>query len=260
MDTGLGRGLRLLEQLALSDRPLGVSELALSLGLGKSTVHRQLGTLVAMGFASQVPVSGAYVLTTRIWELGSHVIGRMDLVKLARPAMLRLSERTGATVHLAILHDTDIIYIDKIDGAHPLRAHTRVGARAPAWAVATGKAILAHLPPERLEDFRDILRPFTPATRLSLDALQADFARVRAQGCCVIERSEWRQGVVSCAAVLLGRRGEPVAAIGISGPDTRFSPADLLRAAEPVQEAARVISAALGYQSGGIEPAGIAAF
>src|SRR4051794_31001478 len=97
------------------------------------------------GYVRQVPVFSTYELTTKIWELGSLAIRRMGLLKIARPAMIRLAEQTTETVHLSILDDTEIVYVDKIDSAHHIRAHTSVGSRAPAWAVATGKAMLAQM-------------------------------------------------------------------------------------------------------------------
>lgn len=247
MDKAFTKGLRLLETLALSDQPRGVSDLAAEMDFTKSNVHRILTTLQAQGYVRQVPPNSAYELTTKIWELGSHVIRRMDLSKVARPAMLHLAESTGETVHLSILADTDVVYIDKIEGAHHIRAYTSVGARAPAFAMATGKAMLAHMPEKYLDRFVPLFQKYTAHTRATLEELKADLDMVRAEGFAIVPHGEWRDGIAACACAILDRNGEVVGAIGMSGPDSRLSVDDLKRFSPHVMQAAHAISTALGY-------------
>lgn len=247
MDKAFVKGLRLIEALALSERPRGVSELAAQLDMTKSNVHRLLTTLQSQGYVRQTQVASAYELTTRIWELGSHVIRRMDLVKLVRPAMTLLAERTGETIHLSILDDVDVVYLDKIEGSHHIRAHTAVGGRAPAYTVATGKAMLSHLPDDYLERFRARMERFTPSTRTSVEELREDIRLARAQGYATVPHGEWREGIAACACAILGRSGELIGAIGMSGPDSRIKRKQLQAIAPHVVEAARSVSLALGY-------------
>lgn len=247
MDKAFVKGLRLLETLAQSEKPRGVSDLAHELEMTKSNVHRLLQTLQAHGYVRQVPINSSYEMTTKIWELGNHVIRRMDLVTLARPAMLRLAEQTGETVHLSVLEDIDVIYLDKIESAHHIRAHTSVGSRAPAFTVATGKAMLAHMPDDYLERFRPHLRAYTDTTRTTIEALREDIRQTRAQGYAVVPLGEWRDGIAACACAILGRSAELVGAIGMSGPDSRVKKKQLKLIAPKVVEAAQTISAALGY-------------
>ena len=247
MDKAFIKGLRLLETLAISEQPRGVSDLASELTLTKSNVHRLLQTLQLHGYVRQLPANSTYELTTKIWELGSHVIRRMDLVKVARPAMMRLAEQTGETVHLSILEDTDVIYLDKIESMHHIRAHTSIGSRAPAYTVATGKAMLSHMPDEYLERFRPYMRRYTETTRTTIEELLDDIRLARAQGYAEVLRGEWREGIAACSCAILGRSGEVIAAIGMSGPDTRIKRKQLKQIAPQVVEAAQSISAALGY-------------
>ncbi|GGH43899.1 helix-turn-helix domain-containing protein [Frigidibacter albus] len=247
MDKAFVKGLRLVETLALSDLPRGVSDLAAELEMTKSNVHRLLQTLQAHGYVRQVPANSTYELTTKIWELGSHVIRRMDLIKIARPAMTRLAEQTGETVHLSVLEDIDVIYLDKIESAHHIRANTSVGSRAPAFTVATGKAMLSHMPDDYLDRFTPHLRSYTETTRTTLAELREDVAQARAQGHALVLHGEWREGIAACACAILGRSGELVGAIGISGPDSRLKRKQLKLIAPQVMEAAEAISVALGY-------------
>lgn len=249
MDKAFTKGLRLLEALARSDGPRGVTELANELGFTKSNVHRVLATLQQEGYARQLPANSAYELTTKIWELGNCVIRRLDLVKIARPTMEKLAAITGETVHLSVLEDTDVVYVDKIESSHHVRAHTSVGMRAPAFTMATGKTMLAHKPDDFLERFRPLFRPYTAATRTTIEALRADIAQVRQQGYAAVQHGEWREGIAACACAILGRSGELVGAIGMSGPDSRIRRRELKQFSRDVVEAGRVISTALGYSA-----------
>lgn len=247
MDKAFIKGLRLIEALAQSEHARGVSELAQELQLTKSNVHRLLTTLQAQGYVRQNPADSSYELSMKLWELGVQVTRRMDLLQIARPAMIRLAEQTGETVHLSVLEDVHVIYVDKIESAHHLRAHTSVGARAPAFAVATGKAMLSHLPESYLERFGPHLQRYTATTRATLEELRADTALAREQGYATVVEGEWREGIAACACAVLGRSGELVGAIGMSGPDSRIKKKQLKLIAPQVVEAARTISMALGH-------------
>jgi len=250
MDKAFIKGLKLLETLALSETPRGVTDLATELQFTKSNVHRLLATLQSQGYVRQVPPHSTYELTTRIWELGSNVIRRMDLIKVARPAMIKLADATGETIHLSVLDDIDVVYVDKIEGAHHIRAHTSVGARAPAYTVATGKAMLAHMPDTYLERFRPHLKRYTETTRTTIEELRADIEQARQQGFAAVPHGEWREGIAAVACAILGRSGEMVGAIGMSGPDSRIKRKQLKQFSVDVMEAARTIGLALGYTGG----------
>lgn len=247
MDKAFTKGLLVLETLARSSKPRGITDLASELGYTKSNVHRILATFQARGFVRHMPSHSTYELTLKIWELGSLVVRRMDLVAMARPAMERLAQATGETVHLSVLDDTDVVYVDKIESKHQIRAHTSVGMRAPAFAMATGKAMLAHKPDPFLERFRPLFKRYTDTTRTTLKELQADIAQIRQQGYAIVPHGEWREGIAACAAAIIGQADEVVGAIGISGPDSRLKRRELKQFSENVVEAARSISVALGH-------------
>jgi DNA-binding IclR family transcriptional regulator len=249
MDKAFTKGLRLLEVLARSSKPRGITDLAGELGLTKSNVHRLLATLQIQGFVRQAPPpSSTYELTLKIWELGSYVVKRLDFVAIAHPAMEVLAQATGETVHLSVLDDTDVVYVDKIESKHQIRAHTSVGMRAPAFAMATGKAMLAHEPDEALERFRPLFKRYTATTRVTLEELMADIQQVRQQGYATVLQGEWRDGIAACACAILDQAGEVVGAIGISGPDSRLKRKELKQFSEEVRKAAQSISTMLGHR------------
>ena len=247
MDKTLAKGLRLLEVLALSERPRGITELAGDLGLTKSNVHRVLATLQATGYVQQLQYNSHYELTTKVWHLGMHVIGRNSLVKAARPAMKRLADVTQETVHLSVLEDIYVVYIDKIDGSQHVRAHTRLGSRAPAFTVASGKAMLAHKPEDFIERFRPHLKRYTPTTRMTIEEIRKDVALARAHGFATVLHGEWREGIAACACAIVGRGGQVEGAIGMSAPDTRVKRKHLKDFSVHVVAAAQSIAAVIGH-------------
>jgi DNA-binding IclR family transcriptional regulator len=221
MDKTLLKGLQVLEALARSTRPRGVSDLAKQLDLPRSNMHRTLRTLVEAGLVCQAE-GGAYACTLKLFELGSAVPARSDLAGLADPIMLALSDETRETVHLSALEGSDVIYLHKIDSTHPVRAYTSVGGRAPAHCVATGKALLAFQPESYLDRYEGALLRFTPKTLADLDALREELREVRRQG-FALNRGEWRDSVCGVAAPVFGVGGRAVAALGLSGPASRLT-------------------------------------
>ncbi|WP_353348123.1 IclR family transcriptional regulator [Aquicoccus sp. SU-CL01552] len=246
-DKAFVKGLRLIEAMAASDGPRGVTDLSRQLDLTKSNVHRLLTTLSTHGYIRQDPDSSGYELTTKLWELGGKVVGRLDLTRVARPAMERLAALTGETVHLSLLENEDVVYLDKIDSSHHIRAHTSVGQRAPAYTMATGKAMLSTQPDAYLERYRNRLQPFTGHTVTTMDALYRDIEEVRQKGYAQVLHGQWRSGIAACACAIRGPLGDLAGAIGVSGPDTRVQQAELDAFAPHVVAAAQAISRALGY-------------
>jgi len=246
MNNTLVKGLQLLEALAGRDSPVGVSQLAAELGMGKSNVHRTLQALVATGYVAKDEARGAYFASLKIWEIGARVMAQLEVRRAASPAMQWLLEQTRETVHLSVLDGEQVVYIDKLDSPEPVRAYSEIGGRAPAYCVATGKAMLA---------WRDVEKPFaghapndppgfSPATITDRAELRREMERIRAQGYAV-NRGEWRASVWGVAAPIKDGGGRVVAAIGLSGPASRIKPARVKPLAAIVMEAALRISSAL---------------
>ena len=164
MDTTVVKALTVLEALASSAAPLGVTELATKLGLSKSNVHRLLQTLASRGYVTQV--DQRYTVTTRLWELGAMVVSRLDVARVATPVMQRLVAEVDETAHLSILDMAacEVISIHNVESTQPVRAYSRIGQRTPAHCVATGKALLSVQPPEALRALPAELQRFTPHT------------------------------------------------------------------------------------------------
>jgi IclR family KDG regulon transcriptional repressor len=241
MNNTLIKGLKLLELLARSDVPMGVTDLARGLLLPKSNVHSLLQALVAMGYARQLPDSRRYCASIRLWELGSAVLVHLDLKRAAQPFMARLQMQTREAVHLSILDGDEVVYVHKIESDEPVRAYSDIGGRAPAHCVATGKALLAWQSDASQQNRAVRLTPYSPRTIVEAAAFLRTMKRIRRQGYAV-NRGEWRDTVGGVAAPILGELGQVIAAVGISGPLPRLGPARMRTLAPLVMKAAEQIS------------------
>ena len=248
MDKTLIKGLEVLEALAQSDSARGVSELARELGLTRSNVHRTLQTLCAAGYVRQAQPSGEYECTMKIPRIAAAILGRVDMKRAAEPFMHALAKLTQETVHLSVLDDMDVFYVHKIDSPQPVRAYSEISGRAPAYCVATGKALLAFQDASYLQRFGERLRAHTPRTLATQAELRKELAQVRQQGYAV-NRGEWRETVGGLAAPIFDAHRRPLAALGISGPLERLRAPQLKSFTPEVLRAARGISEALGYTS-----------
>lgn len=240
----LQNGLRLIEALAVSEGPRGVTELAKELGLVKSNVHRLLRVLEHHGYIRRQDASGRYTLSLKPWELGVQLLHRLDVRLIARPYMEELLERTRETVHLSVLDDLEVIYIDKIESPQPVRAYSRVGGRAPATCVATGKALLAH---QKGLVSEITLIGYTERSITDSKQFQEELAEIRSCG-YAINRGEWRADVGGLAAPLFDASGNAIAAIGISGPLSRLDDTLLRRFAPDIVSIAANVSRGLGFR------------
>ena len=184
----------------------------------------------------------------RLFELAARQLAQLDVRKLAAPYMRTLADQTGETVHLSVLDGFDVVYVDKIDSPQPIRAYSMIGGRAPAYAVATGKALLAYQSDGYVERYADQLQRHTPATIVTMPLLgraaQGGARRLRHQS----RRMARRRG--GLAVALFNSLDQPVAAVGISGPLDRLSAARMKQLAPDVAACAQAISQGMGYRGG----------
>ncbi|ADB33559.1 transcriptional regulator, IclR family [Kribbella flavida DSM 17836] len=217
----LEHGLEVLELLAArgTEKLVGV---ATELGVARATAHRLLSTLQSRGYVEHLPESHLYQLGPAVAELSF----RSDLSRLpelAAPAMADLHALTGETINLAVLRRGRIVWSRSIDGRHAIRLTTVLGESVPAHATAIGKAVLAALP---AEEWAGLLGPepyhrFTPTTRTTLAALQADVDKARTAG-YAIDDGESEVGGVCFASVILGLAGQPIGAISVAAVEARW--------------------------------------
>lgn len=243
MDKTLVKGLVILETLAKSEEPRGVSDIARVLNLTKSNTHRLLQTLVARDYAFSE--DGRYSLSPKMWVLGADAISKLDFRRVALPELRSLAEATSETVHMSIYEKAEVIYVEKIDSPQPIRAYTRVGGRAPAYCVATGKALLAFQTDDIIAEVLENLEPITPYTITDKATLRHELATIRERG-FAMNRGGWRAEIGGIASPIFDSHSMPVAALGISGPTARLTDDLVPQLADLVKQAAARTSKMLG--------------
>lgn len=252
----LERGLAILSAFR-SGRPLlGVSELGREIGLGRSTTHRYVATLAALGYLTQDAPTRKYRLGPRVLDLGFSAINSMELREVAFPHLRRLSDETGYTVNMAILDGSDVVYVERCRssqaGQREIDLNLHVGARLPAYCTSLGKCLLAFQPAPAQAVSLDRI-DFTqrgPNTIVSRRSLEAELKRIRTAGFAT-NNEELAYGLRSIAAPILSHDGDAVAAINLAAHSSMMPMDRLAEQLSPtLRQAAADISAHLGYQPG----------
>lgn len=254
MDKTLAKGMAVLEYLVAQGMPCGVSDVARAMGLARSNAHRTLQTLVVLGYARQY-ADTTYGPTLKLFGLGAQVVGTLDVKRVAQPMLATLAQETQETIHLVIREGAEVIYLDKFDSPQPVAAYSKVGGRAAAQCVATGKALLAWACPDGVDADtwlqREVptLHAYTPRSHHDYSALLADLREIRVRG-YAFNREEWRLGVCGLGAPIFDSQGRLVAALGMSVPSIRFISRRVPTLAAALCRAAAATSAALGHEPG----------
>ena len=215
MDKTLLKGLMVLEAVTDVDNPpRTIDALAARVGLTRSNTHRTLQTLIHAGYVIKDDEGGGRG-AVRLFELGA-AAGAAGRAQAGRaPTCARWPTRPAKPCTCRCWMGSDVVYVDKIDSPQPIRAYSMIGGRAPAHAVATGKALLAYQSDGYVERYADQLQRHTPATIVTMPLLGRAAQGVRAG--YAINRGEWREGVGGLAVALFNSLDQPVAAVGISG-------------------------------------------
>ncbi|MER7481244.1 IclR family transcriptional regulator [Streptomyces sp. NPDC126510] len=217
------RSLRILEAVA-QHQPVTVGELTKLFGLPKSTVQRTLVTLAEAGW-----LRASRKDTTR-WEIGARVLAvrpaalqGSSLFAAAREPMIRLRDALNETIHLSVPDALQcMVVVDRVDCDHAVRTFHTIGDTSPLHATAVGRAVLAHLPRQDVEEFVAAgLERFSDTTPVEPDELRAELDRIRADGYAV-NRNQYRPGVCAVAAAVLDEDGTPLAAVAASMPEARY--------------------------------------
>jgi len=241
------RAVSLLEAIAEAGGECTLTQLSHRTQLNISTCHHLLSTLVARGYVAKVPVRRSYALGARILYLSNACLRQVDLPARAAPFIEKINERTGETVHLAVLQGDAMMKVAKRESRHPVRVDTgQLGKTDAAHATATGKAMLAWLPED---DMRRVLSHgltrFTPKTICEWPTLIEALRHVRRNGYAV-DDEEYQPGVICIGAAIRDHNGAVVGAISASTPTMRANDEHLSLVREQVCAAVRALSAELG--------------
>ncbi|WP_194273598.1 IclR family transcriptional regulator [Rhodococcus erythropolis] len=234
--------LRVLDEVARR-QPVGVSQLAKSMDMPKSTMQRILRALEAADWIRQAEGrSGGWILTTKPIDISRYVTADVGLREHSRSAMAALRDETGESVHLAVREGSEVVVVEVEESSSPVRIYWPAGTRSACHASANGKAILAQLSSDEIASVlgRD-LTGFTSATITEVDRLHQELGLVRSRGYALAE-GELREDIASIAAAIIGPSGRPLGSISVFLPRLRLSADGIHELGDKTRAAADSIS------------------
>ena len=193
------------------------------------------------GFIVRDPFTKSYRLAASVLALGHTLIKKEKLYHMSIDMVEKLAERTGETVHIGILKDLQLLYLLKIDSAHPVHLLSHAGRKNPLHCTSTGQVLLAYQEKPTIEYVIERGLPsFTAKTITDPIKLKDLLHKIRTKGYAV-SKEELHEGVVSLSAPVLNRKSNIIAAVSIAGPSSRINDRTIPKFIKQVQQAAEEV-------------------
>ncbi|MFT3690988.1 IclR family transcriptional regulator domain-containing protein [Paenirhodobacter sp.] len=208
----LAKGLKVIEAFRAETPRLAIADVAERTGLDRATARRCLLTLHALGYADYD--GKFFTLTPRILRLGMGALAALPMAQLVQPWLDQLSERIGQSTSVAILDETEIVYIARAAQRRVMSIGLLPGSRLPAHCTSLGRVLLAALPVAEARALidRSDLAPRTPRSLTDPEDIMARIAAARSEGFALIDQ-EVESGLRSIAVPLFAANGRVVAAL-----------------------------------------------
>ena len=199
---------------------LTMTQISEMVEINKSTVHRLLATLEGKRFVERDAITGLYKPGIRLLQMAFLTLEHNDLRRLAAPFLHNLCDQFRENVNLSVLDDTDVIYLEVIESPQRVKLAAEPGQRLPAFCTASGKAIIAFLPEDKVRDILARGMPkYTQNTLISEEVFWENMRHTREQGYAISEQ-EFEDGINAIAAPICNH---PIASVSIAGPAYRLT-------------------------------------
>ncbi|PST26518.1 IclR family transcriptional regulator [Mesorhizobium plurifarium] len=237
----LGKAMAVLEAVVTAERPQRFTDILQSVHQPRGTLHRLLGHLVEEGLLAQRP-DLSYEPGIRLLKFAYRSWSGNRFRKVAAPYLLHLHQLTGETVHLGVLREAEIIYVDKVESRQTVRMSSQIGKASPAYCTGIGKAALSVLPRSELQRISAgmAFHPFTAHTHRSKESLLAEIEEIRHDG-HAFDREEHEAEICCVAAPISVPEHDLFGGISVTGPSYRVSLQQLTAWAPDVRKAAAKI-------------------
>lgn len=236
------RAVRLLKLFSSDRAEMSLAEISVLAELNKTTTHRLLRALESEGFVQKSGSGGRYSLGAGLMALGVQALASSDLRRRVRPALKALARATGETATLEVPVDDSMLILDEVAGRHVVGAVGNVGTRWPLHATSTGKVLLA-FDDARLDSLPDSLPALTKRTVSRKEHFGPQLATIRHCGYAETV-DELEEGFSAVSAVLRGPLGDPLGALSIGGPTSRFDRDRRVQFGAALRKAAASVSSA----------------
>lgn len=245
----LDRAFDIVELLSRESGGLNLTELASRVGLNKSTAHRILASLQGRGYVEKREQGKIYRLGLEFIELSSGFLNSLELKTEAQPILNQISRQTGQTVFMAILRDSDVVYIDKVESFNSLRRYQIIGKRMPLYATSLGKSLLTGMTDAEVVKLHEgkEFKKITPHTIDNVHDLLKEVELTRRRGWSH-DNQENEMGTMCVGAPVYDYRNMVVAAVSVAWEMEECPNLDLKRMAALIVEATQEISHRMGYR------------
>jgi DNA-binding IclR family transcriptional regulator len=242
----LARGLVVLECFSPRRDSFTLADLAKLLDIPKSSLHRVVKTLSQMNYLRYEEQSKRYYLGMRVLSLGFSVLQGMELREIARPYLERLSRECNKTVNLAVFDRDEMVYVERVRVPGIRTFNIGVGNRIPLWSTAVGRAVLAHLEPEKV---REMFKKLKASPESSID--ETRFMKILAdtrKGGFAASNQEHQRGILAIAVPVFSSSGVACAVNLVGEPEDVTMHALKTEYAPKLIKVGKELSAALGYR------------
>ena len=249
MGKSINRACRILKLIAEKREGLRYLEIAKALRIPSSSLSGILPGLIDERFLSIDPSTKRYLLGPEILLLAGNYLNNLDIVEIGKPVLRKLMEVTGESAALSLQVGHEFITMARVDSLQPLRPILQIGERRPLYATASGKAILAFLPEQELEQYLASanLNAFTSKTITDPKVLRRRLEKIRVTNISY-NRKELSDDIIAMATPVFNFDGKVVAAIVVSLPEIRFTPQKEKLIERALKEGSMAISAKLGFK------------
>jgi len=241
------RAIKILEFLGNKEGPT-VTDISNKLNFPKSTTHGILSTLEKENIIVKDQYN-RYHLGLKLLELGSMAQADLEIRRVAGPFLKKLNTEFDETVHLTVLEDNEVLYVDCLESSKRLRTYSVIGVKAPLYCTSVGKAILAFLDEDEIEEILNSItfEKFTENTITDKDFLMDELHTIVQRGYAV-DNMEHEEGLRCVGAPIRNHAGKVFAAISVSGPSQRITLGNVSEIGKVVMTQAEEISKKLGYR------------
>jgi len=221
--SALGRAIAVLERIVVSNRPIGLADLANEVDLPKATLHRLLQQLSEQGLILRAAQKDRYVVGPNMLQLSAQALASLNAHPPLRAVLDRLVGETGETCNVGLLDQDQVVYVGRVEGTARVRMQLRVGSRVPLHCTAIGKLLLA----EQHKNVRTRIltagqfESFTTNTLIKPRDLEAEFTTIRSQGYS-FNNEEYVEGLTAIAVAIRDSQNKAIAALAIHAPLIRM--------------------------------------
>lgn len=236
----VAKALDIMDSFSLETTELGLGEISKICGLNKTTAYRLLSTLKSYGYIEQNPVSHKYSLGFKLFNLGSVVLNRLDLRRIAIGPMKELGKKCDETIILFLFEENSRVCLERIDSNHVIRNFMEVGRRYPIHSGAPGKVYFLDKDSDQVVSW--LINYYT---REEVDRVLKDLEQGRRSGYMVSVEENFA-GAFAVAAPIYNSSGQICASISICGPTPRLNSEKEQYFGRLVVKASREISKYMG--------------